>query len=106
MPSISGYRRGEQPRCAECHHSASFHGVEQSGPCRALGCRCSQWAESSFTVAEVASILGKSEDYVRDHARALGGRKVSKRWSFPLSDFERGRVELLGDPASETATPA
>jgi hypothetical protein len=38
--------RPVQPKCAECSHSLSFHGVGQ-GRCRALGCRCEGWKKPS-----------------------------------------------------------
>lgn len=106
MPGISGYRRGHQPRCERCHHSASFHGKEQAGHCHALGCQCEEWVEPTLTVAEVADVLGRSEDYVRDHARSLGGRKRDKRWRFPLGDFERVRAEHTAEPAPRKPSPA
>lgn len=93
MPSISGYGRGQQPRCELCRHSASFHGKEQAGACHALGCQCEAWVEPTLSVAEVAEVLGRSQDYVRDHAKALGGHKVAKRWRFTLDDFEAARPE-------------
>lgn len=34
----------------------------------------------SLTVAEAANVLGRGQAYVRDHAKALGGRLVPNNW--------------------------
>jgi excisionase family DNA binding protein len=46
-----------------------------------------------YTLAEAATLLGKSTTWVRRQARRgrLPGRKVGKSWVFPRDDFDRAR---------------
>jgi excisionase family DNA binding protein len=46
-----------------------------------------------YTLAEAATLLGKSTAWVRRQARhgQLPGRKVGKSWVFPREDFDRAR---------------
>lgn len=82
--------------CERCRHAASFHGVDvggdkaSGGRCRAFPkCDCPDFVEPTLTASEVASLIGRSESYVRDHARDLGGRKQGGQWAFPVSEMER-----------------
>lgn len=93
------------PICERCRHAASFHGVDvaakakkavkkaktktSGGRCRAFPkCGCPSFVEPTLTAAEVASLLGRSKTYVKDHARELGGRKTGGQWAFPISELE------------------
>jgi len=50
-------------------------------------------ARAPYTLAEAATLLGKSRAWVRRQARLgrLPGRKVGKSWVFPRDDFDRAR---------------
>src|SRR5262249_234523 len=50
-------------------------------------------ARAPYTLAEAATLLGKSTAWVRRQARRrrLPGRKVGKSWNFPRDDFDRAR---------------
>lgn len=100
--------RRTQPRCDDCNHPRSFHGA---GPCRALGCGCGVWAGlppeaptwlPGLTTAEVATLIGKGQSYVKANAVDLGGQKIPGSWLRPKQAGEVWRF----DPDALEAVPA
>lgn len=74
-----------------------------------MGCQCSKWRgrnpdlpswlSKSLTIAEVAKAIGRTQEYVREHAEELGGKRIhpaflgepgdSKVWRFNPKAVER-----------------
>ena len=73
-------------RCETCGHPWTFHGSGKT-PCQATGCECRAWkgktllAHTTITVPEAARHTGRSQTFIREHAKALGGVEV------PLKDL-------------------
>lgn len=93
-----------QPECETCGHPITFHGSGKSR-CKALACLCTQWkgptliAATTISLTEAASRIGKSSKFVKEHAKALGGKEVLKRevvggtsrakvWRFPPAKLD------------------
>lgn len=72
--------RTNKPRCTECSHPISFHGVDFER-CQALGCSCEGYvgdtylAVSTLSVDQVAERLGRPAAWVTRNASVLGGER-------------------------------
>jgi hypothetical protein len=72
------------PRCHSCGHPWTLHGSGKTR-CKATGCSCPEWsgptlmAVKTVSVADAAEHTGKTELFLRRHAKALGGLKVSRK---------------------------
>lgn len=79
-PSVA---REDKPVCERCKHPISFHGKEGRTSCHAHGCTCNSYkgltnlAVLTLSVEDVALQLGRGQTWVKDNAKALGGKKVA-----------------------------
>lgn len=99
-------------RCLGCKHPISFHGHALTD-CAALGCKCEAYvgttklALTTISAADAAAILGRTERWVKEHAKELHGISVRQSelerpakkadpmvWRFDAEDIQEARLSM------------